>query len=149
MNADGPSGQRVPDEVADREVPLQRQMGTDEGKAAGDLHCEPTVSPGSQREAFGLLLGLSVRRSSADPSRLLGELFRHVSEVGWLSAVDRPGADEEEVSAAGETRELETSLRPAEDCSAGLLGTRLARRIESPMNQVFEAPRGEREVCHI
>lgn len=89
MNVDWPACEDVADEVANGEVLVEREMGTAEGPAAGNLTIKASISLIKSAKELGYAFALSV--DAGRKQRVGGALigFGHVGHIGRLPAIDR------------------------------------------------------------
>ena len=119
LNLDGPAGEDVCDEVTDSEVPIEGQVGSAEGPAAGDFALQGGLRGGALliegAEEFGDALALGVDAGGTERVGRALKGFRHVRELWWLGSVYGAGAGKQEFVDAVSGGKLQGALGAGND----------------------------------
>ena len=85
---------------------VERQVCTNEGKAAGNYGFDSMLLAKERAEMFGGALGLAVGRVGFGQRRAAYPVFRDSSEISGLGAVDGAGAGDQKASGACGYRQI-------------------------------------------
>src|ERR1700733_10580251 len=115
IDPDWPSGKNVADEVADREMRIQRQVRTDKGEATSDLHLDRAMRSLEGAHLFGYALAFSVDAGGIERIRAAKIFLGDMCKVRGLFAVHGSGAGKKEFAGSVASGEVEHACRALDD----------------------------------
>lgn len=152
IDFDRPSGKNVSDEVADREMCVQRQVRTDKGEATSDLDLDRAMRGLKGAHLFGYALAFGVNAGGIDWVRATKIFLGHMREAGGLFAVNGPGTGEKKFASAVGIGEVENSRSTVDDGREhfeGMLGGLFAAGFGGGMDDVGKFAVGEGETADV
>lgn len=139
VDLDGTPSERVPDEIADSEVRIQRQIITDEGEESRNLHFQSPLR-GQRAQLLGQAFCIPVSARGVGRIGRAGVILSYAIQPVGLPPINGARTEKEHFRRSGSQGEIENMRRTLYDRIDELTWVRccVGRRVSRCMNDVAE-----------
>ena len=152
LNHNRSAVQPIPDEIANREVDVQRQVRAHKSKTASDPRCDPVLLRKQRAQSLSGPLSLPIGRARISRVRRTGVVLGDVGHARGLPAIDCARAGQQELPHARVAGKLQGAAGSVHDCiehGQRLVRVQLYTRLRGRMDDVRKAASRKTERAYV